>query len=99
RRFSNSACWAGSWRGRLACRKANRKQPQEQIGLVVEPSDRVAGIWRWRRDRHCLRPELCRCRGARQVPRLQCYNVPSSATAESVMGVDLLNIEGLKQLE
>src|ERR1700680_5320836 len=45
--------------------------------------------------------QLCRIHGARQVPRLQCYNVGTLSTpiAEDVMGVDLLNIEGLKQLE
>jgi uncharacterized protein (DUF1330 family) len=35
------------------------------------------------------------------VPRVQCYNVGtlSTAIAEKLMGVDLLNIEGLKELE
>jgi uncharacterized protein (DUF1330 family) len=44
---------------------------------------------------------LCRIHAARQVLRLQCYNVEPlpAAIAENVMGVDLLNIEDLKQLE
>src|SRR5206468_8415210 len=29
-----------------------RGQAQEQIGLVVEPSERIGGGWRWRGNRH-----------------------------------------------
>src|SRR5207247_7086734 len=44
---------------------------------------------------------LCRIHGPRQVPPLQCYNAGTlpTAIAENVMGVDLLNINGLEELE
>jgi hypothetical protein len=34
----------------------------------------------------------------RQVPRPQCYNALTGVNGEKIMGVDLLNIEGLKEL-
>jgi uncharacterized protein (DUF1330 family) len=44
--------------------------------------------------------KLRRIHAARQVRRTQCYNVLILSSAEeTAMGVDLLNIEGLKQLE
>jgi uncharacterized protein (DUF1330 family) len=44
--------------------------------------------------------KLPRIHAARQVRRAQCYNVLILSRAEeTAMGVDLLNIEGLKQLE
>jgi hypothetical protein len=44
--------------------------------------------------------DLCRIHALPQVPRLQCYNVdPSGPIGEEIMGVDLLNIEGLKDMD
>jgi hypothetical protein len=53
------------------------------------------------RELSSVHRQLCRIHGPRQVPRLQCYNAGtlSTAIAEDVMGVDLLNIKGLRELE
>jgi uncharacterized protein (DUF1330 family) len=47
----------------------------------------------------CFETQLCRNRAARQDPHPQCYNAGNKAGEEQAMGVDLLNIEGLKGLE
>jgi uncharacterized protein (DUF1330 family) len=45
--------------------------------------------------------QLCRILVPRQVPRLQCYNAPilPDAAEEPAMAVDLLNIDGLEDME
>jgi uncharacterized protein (DUF1330 family) len=43
--------------------------------------------------------DLSRIRLLRQLPHVQCYNAEALRNQETVMAVDLLNIEGLEQLE
>jgi uncharacterized protein (DUF1330 family) len=47
----------------------------------------------------CFKGELCRNLAARQVPHPQCYNAGIGADEEQAMGVDLLNVVGLRDLE
>src|SRR5439155_10425816 len=77
-----------------------RGQAQEQIWLLVEPSERIGSRRRWRRTSHRLRWS---CAGFSRATRpavamLQCRDL-SNLTKRTAMGVDMLNIEGLKEME